>query len=69
MKFSKQHSMYQSEFTQFIEELKAKNPAIEKGQQEGRAIHWDKAPLTLSELDRRNESRVKQQAYVYQNKF
>ena len=69
MKFSKQHSMYESEHTRFIAELKAKNPAIEQGQQEGRALLWDKAPLTLSEQDRRNESRVKQQAYVYQNKL
>ncbi|QYF92500.1 DUF3460 family protein [Massilia sp. PAMC28688] len=69
MKFSKQHSMYESEHTRFIAELKAKNPAIEQGQQEGRSLLWDKAPLTLDELDRRNASRVKQQAYVYQNKL
>ena len=69
MKFSKQHSMYESEHTRFIAELKARNPGIEQGQQEGRALLSDKAPTTLAELDRRNESRVNQQAFVYQNKL
>jgi hypothetical protein len=69
MKFSKQHSMYESEHTKFIAELKAKNPGIEEGQREGRALLWDKAPTLLSEQDRTAESRVKQQAYVYQNKL
>ena len=69
MKFSKQFSMYESDHTKFIAELKAKNPAIEEGQRAGRALLWDKAPTTLSEQDRSAESRVKQQAYVYQNKL
>ena len=69
MKFSKQHSMYESEHTKFIAELKKKNPAIEAGQLEGRALLWDKAPTPLSEQDRTSESRVRQQAYVYQNKL
>ena len=49
--------------------LKAANPAIEAGQREGRALLWDKAPTSLPEQDRTAESRVKQQAYVYQNKL
>ncbi|MES2016322.1 MAG: DUF3460 family protein [Pseudomonadota bacterium] len=69
MKLSKQHSMYESEHTKFIAELKAKNPGIEQGQREGRALLWDKAPTSLSDQDRSTESRVKQQAYVYQNKL
>ena len=69
MKFSKQHSMYESDHTKFIAELKAKNPGIEEGQRAGRALLWDKAPITLTEQDRTTESRVKQQAYVYQNKL
>ena len=69
MKFSKQFSMYESDHTKFIAELKAKNPAIEEGQRAGRALLWDKAPTSLTEQDRSAESRVKQQAYVYQNKL
>ena len=61
--------MYESDHTKFIAELKAKNPQIEEGQREGRALLWDKAPTLLSDQDRTAESRVKQQAYVYQNKL
>jgi hypothetical protein len=69
MKLSKQHSLYESEHTKFIKELKAKNPGMEEGQRAGRALLWDKAPTPLSEQDRQRESRVRQQAYVYQNKL
>ena len=69
MKLSKQYSMYESEHTKFIAELKKQNPAMEEGQREGRALLWDKAPITLAEQDRTAEGRVKQQAYVYQNKL
>lgn len=68
MKLSKQFSLYESDHTLFIKNLKAANPAIEEGQRAGRALLWDKAPQTLSEQARGKESRVKQQAYVYQNK-
>jgi hypothetical protein len=66
--FSKQHYNYQSEATQFINELKQKNPNIEVGQREGRALLWDKAPIDLEQIERTKQSRVPQQAYVYQNK-
>jgi hypothetical protein len=66
--FSKQHYNYQSEATQFINELKQKNPNIEVGQREGRALLWDKAPIDLEQLERTRQSRVPQQPYVYQNK-
>lgn len=69
MKLTNQHQMYESDHTKFIRELKAADPAIEQGQKDGRALLWDKAPLTLNEQDRSKESRVKQQAYVYQNKL
>ncbi len=68
MKFSKQFSRYQSEFTQFISDLKQKNPKIEEGQQQGRSLLWDKAPIDLEAKERAEQSRVKQQPYVYQNK-
>jgi hypothetical protein len=68
MKLTNQHQRYESDHTKFIKELKAANPAIEEGQRAGRALLWDKAPTPLTEQQRRAESRVKQQPYVYQNK-
>jgi hypothetical protein len=69
MKLSKQFDRYESDHTLFIKKLKAANPDIEAGQAEGRALLWDKAPIALPEQERNAESRVKQQAYVYQNKL
>ncbi len=69
MKLSNQHSMYESEHTLFIKELKAKNPEMEADQRAGRALLWDKSPTPLTEQDRQRDSRVRQQAYVYQNKL
>ncbi|GAB3543961.1 DUF3460 family protein [Noviherbaspirillum agri] len=68
MKFSKQQSLYQSEFTKFLNEMKSKDPGIEQRQREGRALLWDKAPIDLDATKRARESRVKQQPYVYQSK-
>ncbi len=68
MKLSKQLPRYESEITLFLKNLKAQNPSIEKSQIEGRALLWDKEPLDLDTQERNKESRVKQQAYVYQNK-
>ena len=48
--------------------MKAKNPKIEENQRAGRSIWWDKAPIDLDARRRDQESRVKQQAYVYQTK-
>jgi len=58
---------YESEFTKFMRELKQQRPELEAEQRKSRAIWWDhKQDL---ETQRRNkESRIKQQAYVYQNK-
>ena len=69
MKFSKQFSLYESEHTLFIKELKAKNPGMEEGQRIGRALLWDKAPTSLAEQYKGKQSHVQQQAYVYQNKL
>ncbi len=68
MKFSKQDSRYESEITKFIKELKQKDPQLEQKQRAGRAIFWDKAPIDLDARKRAEESRVKQQPYVYQTK-
>ena len=60
-------AMYESEFTKFIRELKQQRPQLEAEQRKSRAIWWDhKQDLETQERDK--ESRVKQQACVYQNK-
>lgn len=58
---------YQSDATQFIDELKARRPTLEDEQRRGRALLWDR------EVDRDaqagwREARVAQQPYVYQTK-
>jgi hypothetical protein len=58
---------YESDITRFIRELKAKSPDIERKQREGREIWWDKE-LDPDALRRFRESKVPQQAYVYQTK-
>jgi hypothetical protein len=62
------HAMYESEHTKFIKELKEKTPGMEERQVAGRALLWDKAPLSLDEQRRVAESRLRQQAYPYQTK-
>jgi hypothetical protein len=52
MRFSKQKTNYQSEITLFLEELKKTNPHLEQDQRAGRALLWDKAPLSSAEQDR-----------------
>ncbi|MFZ6657683.1 DUF3460 family protein [Undibacterium sp. TJN19] len=68
MKFSKQFQLYESEATQFIKSLKEANPALEQSQRDGRFLLWDKKPVDLDTQKRQQESRINQQAYVYQNK-
>jgi hypothetical protein len=58
---------YESEFTGFMRELKQQRPQLEAEQRKSRAIWWDHQQ-DLETLKRERESRVKQQAYVYQNK-
>lgn len=68
MKLTNQFQSYESDHTLFIKALKEKTPGMEQRQAEGRALLWDKAPVSLSEQERQLQSAVKQQAYVYQNK-
>ena len=58
---------YQSDVTQFIEELKAKKPTLEAEQRAGRAIWWDKAIDRDAQAEWRDAG-VPQQPYVYQTK-
>jgi uncharacterized protein with PIN domain len=55
---------YTSEFSAFLDDLKAKKPAIEAGQRAGRAIWWDK-DLNLADEAAYGEARLPQQPYVY----
>ncbi|HZS79990.1 MAG TPA: DUF3460 family protein [Herbaspirillum sp.] len=67
MFFSKFFTSYESEVTRFITELKQKHPQLEEQQRAGRALLWDKAQLDLDKTARDEESRVRQQPYVYQS--
>jgi len=58
--------LYESDITRFIKELKADRPELDRDQQNGRAIWWDKPPRDLAERRRMDEGSVQQQAYVYQ---
>jgi len=58
---------YQSEFTQFLNELKSEKPHLETDQQAGRALLWDKEPLSAEDLRRAQAAKLKQRAYVYSN--
>lgn len=58
MLFSKQKSRYQSEFTLFLEELKKADPLLEQKQLTGRALLWDKAPLSLDAQQRILDSTI-----------
>ena len=56
---------YQSDTTQFIQQLKAQRPELEAQQRQGRALLWDK------QVDRQVQAefqaaRVPQKPYVYQ---
>lgn len=58
---------YKSEVTQFIEELKSKNPKLEDEQRRGRSLLWDRE-LDRDALSEYQAARVPQQPYVYQTK-
>ena len=58
---------YQSEITQFLTELKTEHPNLEAEQQAGRALLWDKEPLSVEDQRRAKEAKLKQRAYVYSN--
>jgi hypothetical protein len=56
---------YQSDTTQFINQLKTQHPELDAEQQEGRALLWDKK-LSLDEQAAFKAGRVAQKPYVYQ---
>lgn len=56
---------YKSDVTRLIEDLKAKKPTLEEEQRAGRALLWDK-PVDREAMAKWQESRVRQQPYVYQ---
>jgi len=56
---------YQSDTTQFINQLKAKDPALEAKQRQGRDLLWDKE-VDRSAWSEYREAQVAQKPYVYQ---
>jgi hypothetical protein len=60
---------YESEATQFLKQLKDQDPTLESKQRFGRSLLWDQQPVDLDEAERAKQSRVKQTAYVYYQKF
>jgi Protein of unknown function (DUF3460) len=61
--------MYQSDITQFINQLKTQKPSLEAEQRSGRALLWDKQPADLDERAKQQQSRVNQTPYVYYQNF
>ena len=57
--------MYQSEATQFLDQLKVKDPELQTKQLKGRALLWDKA-VDRGAWSEYRAAQVKQQPYVYQ---
>jgi hypothetical protein len=55
---------YTSDTTQFIDKLKADNPALEAEQRAGRALLWDKNLKAAEQADFL-DAKVAQQSYVY----
>jgi len=57
---------YQSETTQFINQLKAERPDLEARQRQGRELLWDKA-VDRQAWEEYRAARVPQKPYVYQS--
>ncbi len=55
---------YQSEFTQFLREMKSKHPDWAAGQRQGRRLLWDKQ-VDFSELQAFAEASVRPTPYRY----
>ncbi len=60
---------YQSDVTQFLNQLKQQKPTLEEEQRKGRSLLWDKQPVDLDERAAQQESRVQQTSYVYYQNF
>ncbi len=56
---------YNSEVTQFLEQLKTANPGLEAQQRVGRSLLWDKK-IDPEQRDEWRQARVAQKPYVYQ---
>lgn len=61
--------MYQSDITQFLNQLKQQKPSLEAEQRQGRALLWDKQPIDLDERAKQQAARVPQTPYVYYQNF
>lgn len=58
--------LYESEITVFLKKLKEQQPHLEEAQREGRALLWDRDPLSPDEAARAQAAKVPQKPYVYQ---
>lgn len=56
---------YESDTTQFIQQLKASKPELEAQQRQGRALLWDQ-PVDREAQTQFKAARVAQKPYVYQ---
>ena len=56
---------YESEVTQFIDQLKSKDPNLESKQRQGRELLWDKT-VDRSAWNEYNDAQIDQKPYVYQ---
>jgi Protein of unknown function (DUF3460) len=56
---------YQSEATQFIDQLKVAKPTLEAEQRKGRSLLWDKA-IDRTAVKGYQDGAVAQKSYVYQ---
>jgi len=56
---------YESDTTQFIQQLKAQRPELEAQQRQGRALLWD-VPVDRQAQAEQQAARVAQKPYVYQ---
>lgn len=56
---------YQSDTTQFIQQLKTEKPDLEARQRQGRDLLWDQS-VDRQAWDGYDSARVAQQPYVYQ---
>ncbi|HEV3422240.1 MAG TPA: DUF3460 family protein [Paraburkholderia sp.] len=61
--------MYQSDITQFLNQLKQQKPNLEAEQRRGRSLLWDKQPIDLEERAEQQASRVQQTPYQYYQNF
>ncbi|MEO5881978.1 MAG: DUF3460 family protein [Caldimonas sp.] len=58
---------YTSDVTAFIDEMKAKRPALEDEQRRGRSLLWDRQIDANAQADY-SDANVPQQPYVYQTR-